>query len=286
MVKTTIIKVMTSIIICSKQEKYSLNIGENIKSTIGDSFELLCINNSQNKFSIFEAYEQGVLKAQGDILVFIHEDILFRTKNWGLIVRNILSKEKTGIVGVIGGHIIDETSLSWTTCGYYSGQVVQIDNQQPIHYDHSKQGLGTEVVAVDGMFIAIRKELFDKRILFWDKKTYTGFHFYDLDICMQAKLANYKIKIVPILLEHHSKGAFNQSFYESCKQFHQKWDYYLPVTSPDVSFDMQKKSYQKALEKTCDLGIRFTQQANIFQKWQYKIVTKILLLFGHNPYSC
>ncbi len=42
-----------------------------------------------------------------------------------------------------------------------------------------------DVVAVDGLFFAIRRELFEK--VSFDTTTFTDFHFYDLDICLQIR---------------------------------------------------------------------------------------------------
>lgn len=276
---------MLSLIICSRNNILSEQLTNNIQSTIGEEYEIVHINNQDNKYTIFEAYQKGVETAKGQTLIFMHEDIIFRTKDWGKIVSETLQREKVAISGNIGGHIINETSLSWTSSGYYSGQVYQIDGAESIFYDHSVQKLGDEVVAIDGMFFAIHKKLFDDGTLRWDCKTYNGFHFYDLDICMQAQKAGYKVIVTPIILEHHSKGSFNESFYESCVQFHKKWDNYLPIVSPSISSKDLKVAYQKSLEKTCALGSRYAQQTSILQKLPYKITSKILLLLGRDPYK-
>jgi len=276
---------MISIIVCSRKPSLPNALSENIEHTVGEAFETICINNSGNRWSIFGAYNQGVKQARGDILLFMHDDIVFRTQNWGQVITKSLEDKQSGIVGVLGGHIIDETSVSWTSSGFYSGQVIQVTNGTTTTYNHNEAGLGNTVIALDGMLLAMRKELFDKEILKWDSDTYNGFHFYDLDICMQAVSHGYQVKVVPILLEHHSLGAFNQSFYDSCKVFHLKWDDLLPVHSPTITPEKQKKAYRKAMEKICAQGKTIATHTQLMHKLPYRISTKLLLLCGIDPYQ-
>ena len=283
--KNAHLQIMISIIVCSRYPSLSDSLSSNISQTIGESFETISIDNSNNRLSIFGAYNQGVKQAKGDILMFMHDDIVFRTQNWGQVIAKSLEDMQTGVVGVLGGHIIDETSVSWTSSGFYSGQVIQVANGTTTTYNHNEAGLGNTVIALDGMLLAMRKELFDKETLKWDSSTYNGFHFYDLDICMQAVSQGYQVKAVPILLEHRSLGAFNQSFYDSCRAFHQKWDNILPVHSSAITPEMQKKAYQKALDKICAQGRTLASYNRLMNKFPYKIATKLLLLFGIDPYK-
>lgn len=276
---------MISIIICSRNSSLPNALCQNIEQTIGETYETVCVDSTARGLSIFEAYNQGVQQAKGEYLVFMHDDIVFRTQNWGRIISQSLEDKKTGIVGVLGGHIIDETSYSWTSSGYYSGQVIQVKNGQQTLFNHNESGFGNEVVALDGMFLAARKELFDRQMLNWDSKTYKGFHFYDLDICMQAVTQGYKVQVVPILLEHHSMGAFNQMFYDNCKLFHQKWDSRLPIHSPAITPAMQKIAYQRAIDKICAQGKTIATHNQLMNRTAYKLITKLMLLCGIDPYK-
>ena len=74
---------MLSLIICSRTPKISEELEKNIADTIGCEYELVVIDNSLNKYSIFSAYNEGVKRSIGDILCFMHEDILYKTINWG-----------------------------------------------------------------------------------------------------------------------------------------------------------------------------------------------------------
>lgn len=74
---------MLSLIICSRTPQISEELEKNIAETIGCEYELVVIDNSKNKYSIFRAYNEGVRLAKGDNLCFMHDDILYKTADWG-----------------------------------------------------------------------------------------------------------------------------------------------------------------------------------------------------------
>ena len=74
---------MISCIVCSRHIRLSERLIQNIQNTIGESFELVVIDNSKSNYSIFSAYNEGVRRAKGNVLCFMHEDILFHSQNWG-----------------------------------------------------------------------------------------------------------------------------------------------------------------------------------------------------------
>ena len=74
---------MISIIICSRKADISQGLKDNIAATIGCEYELCVIDNSHNEYNIFTAYNEGVSRAKGDILCFMHEDVKYISNGWG-----------------------------------------------------------------------------------------------------------------------------------------------------------------------------------------------------------
>lgn len=74
---------MISCIICSRTSTISNELMQNISSTIGCEYEIITIDNSTNKHNIFQAYNEGIRRAKGEYLCFMHDDILYHTENWG-----------------------------------------------------------------------------------------------------------------------------------------------------------------------------------------------------------
>ena len=61
-----------------------------------------------------------------------------------------------------------------------------------------------DVVAVDGLFFAIRKSLFS-HVPFDREAVFDGFHFYDIDICMQVR-RTHRIVVTPDISVKHPIG--------------------------------------------------------------------------------
>lgn len=225
---------MISIIICSRNSRNHNILSQNIKDTIGCIYELIIINNQDNSYSIFEAYNMGVKMAKYSNLVFMHEDILFRTSNWGTMICSAFSNKNDaiGVIGVIGSPIVMDLSYGWWEGVPHVGSVIQ--NKSTAKFTHNDtydviESLELEdAIVCDGLFLAFPRDIFN--YISFDTKTYNGFHCYDLDICMQAICLGYKVKVINnILLEHYSEGKPDRKFAESMFEFYKKWKTKLPI---------------------------------------------------------
>ena len=74
---------MISIIICNRKKVLDPKLENNIKSTIGIEYEIINIDNSDNRYNIFQAYNKGIQKSKYPYICFMHDDILYHTVNWG-----------------------------------------------------------------------------------------------------------------------------------------------------------------------------------------------------------
>lgn len=239
---------MISIIICSRYNGISEGLKESISQTIGEEFELIIVDNSRNKYSIFSAYNEGVRRSEGEILCFCHEDILFHSENWGNAVREILSDESIGAVGVIGTHFLPNAPMYWWSSPFIS--------QYSINNDHGKvtmndtrgyfHGNIADVVAVDGVCFFIPRRLFS--MIRFDDQAYRGFHVYDMDICMQIQQCGKRVCVTDALTIEHfwSEDSIRNRKYmakldENLNIFHRKWAGSLPVVrgidEPEIVLD-------------------------------------------------
>ena len=110
---------MLSIIISSYQPTFFNALKENIGETCGIPFEVIKIENN-GQMGICEAYNRGAEKAQYDNLLFLHEDVLFHTKNWGNTLINLLKKGNTGTVGLAGSNYVPYAPSTWNNFPIYS----------------------------------------------------------------------------------------------------------------------------------------------------------------------
>lgn len=221
---------MISIIICSRTPAVNPKLFQNIEEKIGCLYELIVIDNSENKYSIFEAYNLGIEKSAGKFLCFIHDDILFHTQNWGEVVNRIFEEDKKiGLIGIAGAKIKSKMPSAWWDCNKgknYTNIIQHFKNKEKeiCYYGFGKNPI-EEVVVIDGVFMVMRKE---DKISF--HKSMTGFHNYDLNISFEYKKKGYKIVVTnQIMIEHFSIGTINREWIKSTSKIHKLYQSILPL---------------------------------------------------------
>lgn len=213
----------------------------NIRKTAGVDIEYVRIDNRTNRYSICSAYNEGVKRANGDILVFMHEDVFFVEGGWVDKLIDKFSDLSLGLLGVAGTQYLFADNPAWVAAGrpFIKGQVIHELNQGSSYFltvfDWQRED--ADVVAVDGLFFAVRRELFN-RICF-DQTTFDGFHMYDMDICMQVLKTHRLMVTTDILVKHLSGGSFDDNWKIYASRFVNKYRSVLPVSCtskvPDLS---------------------------------------------------
>ena len=227
---------MISLITCSRTSEISAELQQNIADTIGCEYEMVIIDNSQNQYDLFRAYNAGVERARGDILCFMHDDIRFHTTGWGMNVQQILSDKTIGLLGVFGSHFMPKAPLYWWASPYISQYSINTDNGVQSLQEHLDfyQGNMAEVAVVDGVCMFMRADLFPE--VRFDEEHYLGFHAYDMDISMQIQSKGLKVCVTKdVLLEHFwSEASMKNEQYaamldKNMNVFASKWADYLPI---------------------------------------------------------
>lgn len=223
---------MISCIVCSRYSALSERLVQNIQHTIGASFELVVLDNSKNKYSIFSAYNEGVRRAKGEFLCFMHEDILFHSQNWGQELCRIFEDDTIGLIGVLGTQFMPDTPSAWWWTGCTVGHVLQSVNdrlgENNTYINGNPVQEDVDAVIVDGLFMCMRREMFD-RIRF-DDQSFDSFHCYDHDVCMQVLSLGKRIIIAHgIIIEHASVGNVGKEFINQLNVFYNKWEKSFPI---------------------------------------------------------
>ncbi len=224
---------MISLIICSRLRTTGHSLSHNIAMTVGTEYEIVHIDNSDNRHNIFQAYNKGVETAQGDILCFMHEDIRFHTEHWGKVVESVFEDENVAALGVAGGSVVPECA-DWRffKSHTYLKQGSTVPGEKPIYYiaddtTNTRNAHLVRVALLDGVWMCFRKSLFE-RIRF-DDRSFHGFHLYDSDICMQANALGVGVYVTgDISIEHFSVGTFTEDFEKDLGTFSKKWSRMLP----------------------------------------------------------
>jgi hypothetical protein len=244
---------MISIIICSRAKEISASLANNIQNTIGCEYELILVDNSENRHSIFSAYNIGVERSKFPYFCFVHDDVEFVTKDWGNKIINHLNKPNTGFIGIAGGQAALRVPLGWTSFNPFYNVIhtyLNKDNKTqeqkesfPLNHQQS-----TSVVLLDGVFLCSKKELFTQ-IQF--DENFEGFHGYDLDISIQSINAGYKNFVVyDVDIKHFSKGNFDTKYIYGLLKIHEKWAEQLPIFESSFSESQIEKILYKAERST------------------------------------
>lgn len=204
---------MLSIIISTYKPNLLQQLIQNIAGTIGNiEYEIISIENP-GIMGICEAYNKGAAKAIYKYLLFLHDDVLFHTENWGQILINHLSVKETGVIAIAGSSYVPKAPSGWHLPDnkYNHLNIIQNIDSNKIH-EQINHSIKTPVFAVDGVFLGVTKKVFDE---FKFSTSLTGFHGYDSDFSLRIskKYTNYFIP--DIVLEHFSIGNPDKAWFNN-----------------------------------------------------------------------
>lgn len=198
------------------------------KSVLGRHDFYVCLNNSDGLPKVYNRFldedfatftpcgEFQPTHAPDDIVVFVHDDV----ELLGLNAEHELNRfadDGFAIMGLVGSrHITVREPALWHTMSpeeAYSGvsvfhNTVHPPNRPP--YPDPEQprpvnfGPLSEVIILDGVFMAVVKDLADK--VGWRFDEDYDFHHYDLASCLKANLAGLRLRTVFIPIVHYSPG--------------------------------------------------------------------------------
>lgn len=221
-------------------DEHNQNFINHLKETAGVEIHVECIVN-MNQYSLTEAYNIGWKKLDDlgrgkDVIVFCHNDISIKTKNWGKILVGLFNNTDYDIIGVAGTTELNDHGYWWLT---KDGKMFTQNTKMYGRVWH-KKGFGQEesvystkisgvqeVVVVDGLFFAVNGESIIKRF----DENYKNFHFYDISFCFENYLEGCNIGVIDrITLVHQSVGHTNQAWEENRQQFINQFKEELPVS--------------------------------------------------------
>lgn len=151
-------------------------------------------------------------KSKEDIILFVHDDVVFLEKGWDVKIIEALSRyEVAGVCGAIdykGGRIFDCGKDGWA--GKIAGVV---DGKEVVKVFKEVDGL-VPADAVDGCFMAVKASHFNK----FDEQ-FDGIFFYDIDYCLRSKCC-----IVDLLISHNKPEKYYGKYPADIKLIGEYWD--------------------------------------------------------------
>lgn len=188
------------------------------------------------KFSIFcdnfdglpVIYNQAIDNAEeGAYLIFVHDDVWI--DDYFLVQRVIDGLGKYDIIGVAGNSsrsdfqpawIFPDGSLRRDSEDNLSGVVAH--GETPFGQINFFGNTPKEVILLDGVFLAAKKNSLIKANILFDERF--DFNFYDLDFCRVAINKGLKLGTWPIAITHQSCGVFGSPAWKLAYQVYlNKW---------------------------------------------------------------
>jgi len=224
--KNNIVVVFSSHLSEEENEKFTKHIGE----TIGVEHKVVYYPNF-NQFSLPQVYNTAIEEHNDfeTIMVFCHNDIVFKTPKWGKLLINKFNNTDFQIIGIAGTTFLAETGRWWEDRSKMHGIVEHTNGLRDWVSEYSKprRGYITPVVLVDGLFIAADCNNLEHK---WDEE-FKGFHLYDVSFCVPNYLDGCNIGVTTdIRVKHLSVGMTNQEWENNRIQFVEKYKDELPIT--------------------------------------------------------
>lgn len=270
--------IQISVIVCAKNLSSCQSLTENVNSTIGCIHEIILIDNSKNKYSIFEAYNEGISKSKGELLCFIHDDIEIYSKNWGWYLLSQFEKNPDiGLIGIAGTKVKTKMASNWWDCPEQY-QFINIYHQSGSLKEHELNWPAStnviEVSTIDGVFMVCRSYLgikFDQSM--------KGFHFYDLNLSLSCHDKGFKVCVTnQIDIVHHSRGNLDRSWILSAAHSYKKLEKNLPLI---IDAEISRKALR---ELEFENGLLLLERI-LKHRFYVKSIFIWLKLFILNPFS-
>lgn len=162
-------------------------------------------------------YGEGLARATGDAVVFVHDDVTLPPDAPARLAAHLAHADVVGLAGT--------TRLSgpgWVSSGwpYLRGQVVHVlaDGRCSTSVFYPHHGLMGGIQALDGLLFAARRAVADD--IGFDAATFDGFHLYDVDFSFRAHLAGYRVAVAgDIVALHASTGRYDAAWERAADAF-------------------------------------------------------------------
>ena len=209
-------------------EEFNKDFINHIKATIGVQHKTICYPNF-NEFSLTQIYNDAIEKhsEKNCIFVMCHNDIWFKTKNWGKLLLNKFNNSNFDIIGLAGSTYLPASGMWWEDRTKMFGIVEHTNGINTWVSEFSKPIPGIKgVVLIDGLFMAFNPET----IIHKFDEEFQGFHFYDLSFCVPNYLDGCNIGVTTIIrVLHKSIGITTQVWDDNRVQFIKKYADELPI---------------------------------------------------------
>src|SRR5688572_15621229 len=159
---------MLSLIVCSINPDYINSLKSSVAATIGTEYEWLIWDNRNDNLGICEVYNKLAASARYSYLCFLHEDLEFKTPDWGKTIIQYFEKEGYSLVGIAGSNYKSRLFSGW----YSGGEGGAKDYSNILHLNGTEEFLlkipadwneaVSPVVTIDGVLMCCPKKIWQE----------------------------------------------------------------------------------------------------------------------------
>ena len=176
------------------------------------NYELILVDSTKKNFkSASEALNYGAKNANGNYLMFVHQDIDLSSNKWLEDVENVLNLlNNLGIAGVAGKSKKGVVSNAIHGIPPIPAGKIQINN--PV-----------KVQTIDECLFIIPKPVFD--MYKFDEEICNDWHLYAVEYCLRVLKSNLDIFIIPNYIYHASAGySISKSYFDILENLLKKYE--------------------------------------------------------------
>lgn len=187
----------------------------------------IIVYENKGESSLTEIYNRGFSESTNDIVVFMHDDLILETSNiTPKIIKLFDNNPEYGIIGLAGTTAL--VNATWWNIresmhgvvGHLNGGKRHVNKYSKTYGDDLK-----EVVAIDGLFMAINKNKIKHKF----NEEFKDFHFYDIPICLDNVIEGVKVGVTTkIMVTHKSIGETNKKWEKNRLLFEALYEKQLP----------------------------------------------------------
>lgn len=184
-----------------------------------------------NKLSIAVTYNKAIdfaIAEKFNYIVLCHDDVIIESNLIQKLQENFKQYDVIGVAGATHCNFIKPALWHLMGGGVSGGKLHgavahgTTNNKQMTSFGEYPK----HVVMIDGVFMAIKREVFTQ--IRFDESCPAKFHFYDLQYSIDASLAGFKVGVSDILITHASPGLkeFTDEFNKGQDWFLEKYKKY------------------------------------------------------------
>jgi hypothetical protein len=223
-----------SVLICSRDPQALAQVQANLRFSASQELEIIPIDNRHNPYGICEAYNLAASQASGDLLIFMHEDVLMMEMAWDeVLVSKFKQNSDLGVLGLAGTQILYPDPPLWTRAGkpWLAGRIVHdlaSQDKYMMTFFGEPGEADREVITVDGLWMAVRRDIWEQTR--FNEDDFPAFHFYEHDFCMRARYGGQIWVSQDIMVKHLSGGNFGPAWQSAAQKFREIYGHLLPLS--------------------------------------------------------